>query len=457
MSNAKALEEEVGLPWWLVLISGMSAILLGLLLFTKPAATLLILIQVLGVYWLITGGLSIVFLVKDRREWGWKLFSGILGILAGILIILNPLWSTLLVPTSLAILVGAIGIVLGFMELVFAFRGGGWGVGVLGVLSILLGLLLFSRPVIAGLALPYVLGGLFIGGGILALIWAFGLQGAERKAKEAAALAAPRAQTVNVPKEAAVTTAAVKSEAVSVAGEAVAVAATRAQMVEAPEEVVETSTAAKSAEAAVIDDGVGMAAAVGAAAAGVIETRSVEPAPAVVDSAVSAVQETSKPAEELEVTRSEAVLTGNVDATDVEEIGKFKHPLEYVEGIGPVYAAKLKAIGLVTCLDLLKAGASRKGREEIASKSGISGSLILKWVNHVDLYRIKGVGSEYADLLEVAGVDTVVELAQRNPGNLLAKMTEINVTKELVRKVPTAANVEDWVSQAKGLPRVVTY
>ena len=234
MSNEKSLNEEVGLPWWLVLLSGLSAILLGLLLFAKPAATLLILIQILGVYWLITGGLSIVFLVKDRREWGWKLFSGILGIMAGILIILNPLWSTLLVPTSLAILVGAIGIVLGVMELVFAFRGGGWGVGVLGVLSILLGLLLLFRPVIAGLALPFVLGGIFVGGGILALIWAFGLQNDEKKAKEAAALAATRVQAVE-------TTAPVKSEAVSSVGEAVGVAATRAQTVEVPKEVVETT------------------------------------------------------------------------------------------------------------------------------------------------------------------------------------------------------------------------
>ncbi len=448
MSNEKSLNEEVGLPWWLVLLSGLSAILLGLLLFAKPAATLLILIQVLGVYWLITGGLSIVFLVKDRREWGWKLFSGILGIMAGILIIFNPLWSTLLVPTSLAILVGAIGIVLGVMELVFAFRGGGWGVGVLGVLSILLGLLLLFRPVIAGLALPFVLGGIFVGGGILALIWAFGLQNAEKKAKEAAALAATRVQAVE-------TTAYVKTEAVSSVGEAAGVAATRAQTVEVPKEVVETTASVKGAAAAVIDEGAGIAAA-GAAAAREMEARAPEPA-AAVERAESAVQETSNAAEEWEATRSEAILIGNVDATDVEEMGKFKYPLEYVEGIGPVYAEKLKSIGLVTCLDLLKAGAARKGREEIASKSGIAGSLILKWVNHVDLYRIKGVGSEYADLLEVAGVDTVVELAQRNPANLLAKMTEVNVAKELVRKVPTAANVEDWVSQAKGLPRVITY
>jgi predicted flap endonuclease-1-like 5' DNA nuclease len=154
---------------------------------------------------------------------------------------------------------------------------------------------------------------------------------------------------------------------------------------------------------------------------------------------------------------SDADLTGNVDSSDPEEMAKFKHPLEYVEGIGPAYGEKLKAIGLVTCLDLLKSGATRKGREDIAEKSGISGRLILEWVNHVDLYRIKGVGSEYADLLEDAGVDTVVELAQRNAANLFEKMGEVNAQKELVRKMPTTAQVEDWVAQAKGLPRVVAY
>jgi len=128
-----------------------------------------------------------------------------------------------------------------------------------------------------------------------------------------------------------------------------------------------------------------------------------------------------------------------------------------VEGIGPIFAEKLKAIGLVSCLDFLKAGATRKGREEIVGKTRISSKLILKWVNHIDLYRIKGVGSEYADLLEAGGVDTVVELAQRNPANLFEKMNQMNATKELVRKLPTAAQVEDWVVQAKGLKRVVSY
>ena len=154
---------------------------------------------------------------------------------------------------------------------------------------------------------------------------------------------------------------------------------------------------------------------------------------------------------------SETEFTGNVDPNNFAEIAKFKNPLEYVEGIGPVFAEKLKAIGLVNCLDFLKAGATRKGREEIVEKSGISSRLILKWVNHIDLYRIKGVGSEYADLLEAAGVDTVIELAQRNPANLFGKMNEVNAARELVRKPPTAAQVEDWTAQAKGLPRVVSY
>jgi predicted flap endonuclease-1-like 5' DNA nuclease len=138
-------------------------------------------------------------------------------------------------------------------------------------------------------------------------------------------------------------------------------------------------------------------------------------------------------------------------------MAKFKYPLEYVEGVGPIYAEKLKAIGLATCLDLLKAGATRKGREEITQASGISHKLILEWVNHVDLYRVKGIGSEYADLLEEAGIDTVMELAQRNPVHLSDAINAVNATMHLVRKVPTQAQVSDWVTQAKGLPRVVAY
>jgi predicted flap endonuclease-1-like 5' DNA nuclease len=133
------------------------------------------------------------------------------------------------------------------------------------------------------------------------------------------------------------------------------------------------------------------------------------------------------------------------------------HDLSYVEGIGEVYSGKLRETGVDTPQALLERGATPQGRKELAETTGISATLILEWVNHVDLFRIKGVGSEYADLLEEAGVDTVVELAQRNPANLFEKLSEVNAEKSLVRKLPTAAEVEDWVSQAKDLPRMISY
>jgi predicted flap endonuclease-1-like 5' DNA nuclease len=128
-----------------------------------------------------------------------------------------------------------------------------------------------------------------------------------------------------------------------------------------------------------------------------------------------------------------------------------------VEGIGPVYAAKLEDAGVGSAEALLEQGATPKGRKEIAEKSGLSDALILEWVNHVDLYRIRGVGSEYADLLEEAGVDTVPELAQRNAEHLLEKMTAVNAEKKLVRRLPVLSQVQSWVEQAKHLERKVSY
>lgn len=128
-----------------------------------------------------------------------------------------------------------------------------------------------------------------------------------------------------------------------------------------------------------------------------------------------------------------------------------------IEGVGEAYAAKLKAAGVANTDDLLKAGSTPKGRKDLAEKTGISDALILKWINRVDLFHIKGVGEEYSDLLEAAGVDTVPELAQRKAENLLKKMTEVNAKKKLVRRLPTLEMVENWVEQAKKLPRVITY
>jgi predicted flap endonuclease-1-like 5' DNA nuclease len=131
--------------------------------------------------------------------------------------------------------------------------------------------------------------------------------------------------------------------------------------------------------------------------------------------------------------------------------------IEDVEGIGPAYGDKLKAAGAGTTDALLSMGASPKGRGDLAEKTGISEKLILEWVNHVDLFRIKGVAGEYADLLEAAGVDSVPELAQRNAANLVQKLAATNEAKKLVRRVPTVAELEDWIKQAQSLPRIVTH
>jgi predicted flap endonuclease-1-like 5' DNA nuclease len=131
--------------------------------------------------------------------------------------------------------------------------------------------------------------------------------------------------------------------------------------------------------------------------------------------------------------------------------------LVMIEGIGEVNARNLRMLGISTTVTLLERGRTPQGRKEIAEKSGISEKLILEWVNLADLFRIKGVGEEYSDLLEEAGVDTVVELAQRNPDNLYEKVVDVNHQKKLVRKLPTQGQVDDWVRQAKNLPRVVTY
>jgi predicted flap endonuclease-1-like 5' DNA nuclease len=131
--------------------------------------------------------------------------------------------------------------------------------------------------------------------------------------------------------------------------------------------------------------------------------------------------------------------------------------LTTIEGIGQVYAEKLQAEGIKTTEALLEAGKTPKGRQVLAEVTGIGNKLILKWVNRADLFRVKGISEEYADLLEAAGVDTVPDLARRNAENLYAKLAEVNAEKTLVRKLPGQAQVGDWIEQAKALPRVMTY
>lgn len=128
-----------------------------------------------------------------------------------------------------------------------------------------------------------------------------------------------------------------------------------------------------------------------------------------------------------------------------------------IQGIGPVYAEKLIALGIETVDQLLEKGATAKGRKTIEEASGISGDRILTWVNHADLFRIKGVGPQFAELLEASGVDTVKEFAKRRADNLAAKMLEVNEAKHLTRRVPTQAEIQRFIDCAKELAPVITY
>jgi uncharacterized membrane protein HdeD (DUF308 family)/predicted flap endonuclease-1-like 5' DNA nuclease len=419
-------------PWWLVLIQGIAAILLGLMLFSSPLATTVVLVQFLGIYWFALGLFNIVSIFIDRSMWGWKLFSGILGIIAGMVIFQHPIWSTFIVPSVLVYIVAFSGLFLGLVGLIQAFRGAGWGAGVLGALSIIFGLILLFNPILATLSVPWVLGLLGIVGGIMAIFGAFGLRRLQKEVRQTAQAAAPAMQTrAGVVAPAPITPAATVEAPVAVAAAASALPEEPAPAAEAPAPVAD-----------IMD----------------------EPAPEPEEPAI-AEEIIEEPAGRAEDISFSVAAEAPSEATEVPEAGetvefagsKFTEDIEYVEGIGPAYGQKLKDIGIPTPKDLLERGATSRGRDDIAEQTGISGSLVLKWVNHCDLFRIRGVGSEYADLLEAAGVDTVVELATRNPVNLYMRMLDVNAEKNLVRRVPVQSQVEEWVAQAKLLPRVITY
>ena len=132
--------------------------------------------------------------------------------------------------------------------------------------------------------------------------------------------------------------------------------------------------------------------------------------------------------------------------------------IEDVEGIGPVHAASMKSVGVSNTDQLLERGATPKGRQALADATGISIGQILKWVNHADLWRIDGVGSEYSELLEAAGVDSPAELAQRNAANLAITFQEVDAARpNWIRRLPSEETVTDWIAQARNLPRIVEH
>ena len=159
---------------WLIIIQGVAGIILGILLLTAPGASSLVIVQFLALYWLISGVIGIVSLIWDRTQWGWKIAGGILGIVAGVAVMRHPMYATVLVGATLVVFMGILALVFGVMNLVRAFSaGGGWGMGLLGALDVIIGLFLIFNPLAGAIALPIVLGAFILVGGIASIFMAW--------------------------------------------------------------------------------------------------------------------------------------------------------------------------------------------------------------------------------------------------------------------------------------------
>jgi len=174
-SRTETVVVEQGFPWWVVLVEGIFALIFGLLLITAPGTTSLFLVTVLGFYWLIRGIFSIIeiFIPNTGTHWGWLLFMGILGIIAGMVVLRNLGYATVLVGTFIIVFLAVDALIMGIMGLIRAFTGGGWGPGILGILTIIIAIFLFTNVFGAVLALPVVIGAILIVGGIVAIFFSF--------------------------------------------------------------------------------------------------------------------------------------------------------------------------------------------------------------------------------------------------------------------------------------------
>lgn len=173
MTTATVKNDQALIPWWLILMEGISLVILGLFFLSSPAQTAVIAVQVLGIYWLIAGIFRIISIFIDSSMWGLKLFAGILGIIAGILVLNHPLMATVVVGKTIILILGIEGIIFGIIGIVQAFRGAGLGAGILGVISLLFGALLLANSWGFALSLPWAIGILAIVGGIASIIAAF--------------------------------------------------------------------------------------------------------------------------------------------------------------------------------------------------------------------------------------------------------------------------------------------
>jgi uncharacterized membrane protein HdeD (DUF308 family) len=174
MAKAVSTEAVPTSTWWIYLLEGIGAILIGILLLTAPASTLVAITIFLGFYWLFVGVLELVrMFVDDSVPWYWSLLIGLLGIAAGLLVLNHPLFAAVILPATLVIYLGVLGIIIGVLAIIGGFSGGGLGSFIFGVLNLLIGILLLSSPVAATLAVPFVFGILLLIEGVALIVWAF--------------------------------------------------------------------------------------------------------------------------------------------------------------------------------------------------------------------------------------------------------------------------------------------
>jgi uncharacterized membrane protein HdeD (DUF308 family) len=168
-----------GAPWWVALVAGIALFILGLVIFLLPNLTLAVVIQFVGLFWLVDGLVGLACIFADRSNWGWKLLAGILGVVGGILVIQHPLWDTAFVPIVSGLIIGVIGILIGLVQLLLASRGSGWRTGVPGVISLGIGVSLAFVPMLGAVLLQRALAGLALAGGIGTIVASFKRRAAE--------------------------------------------------------------------------------------------------------------------------------------------------------------------------------------------------------------------------------------------------------------------------------------
>jgi uncharacterized membrane protein HdeD (DUF308 family) len=173
MTAVAGQAKKSSVPWWLILLEGISLVILGILFLVSPGMTSVVVVELVGIYFLVAGILRLVSMFVDSSMWGWKLLLGILGIIAGLAVLQHPIWAPMVIGATIVIVLGIEGLIMGIVSLIQAFKGGGWGLGLLGIVNIILGIVLLANLYVVTLSLPWVLGILAIVGGIIAIIGAF--------------------------------------------------------------------------------------------------------------------------------------------------------------------------------------------------------------------------------------------------------------------------------------------